>query len=324
MRLHPIAASSLALFVLLGFSIANAQDKEAVQPADKQNALEELLAERDSDKAMEAAIDHARKSGVSEQAILEARFLYHVDRREDAKIAAMLPEFLKRREGFKLEDSAIFALEEDWLAVVEYVQAIDALEKNDKASFKKHITEAFWLSPRQAAAFAPQVERIRLEEFMRAVKVDFTTSLQAVNQGDTVALEALISGKKALLLHFWSPLSPECEAAMPDFAATAAELEAHGVAVASLIPENSPKQLSAARAMIDSLEGKPCGRWLVDSLKKPLGRELRVQNLPTMVLVSSQGAVLFNGDPTDDGFWKSLNAIDAAITRPKSSLEKTK
>lgn len=316
--------SSLALFVLLGLSIANAQEKAATSPADKQNALEELLAERDSDKALDAAIDNARKCGVSEQAILEARFLYHVDRREDSKIAAMLSEFLKRRDGFKLEDSAIFALEEDWLAVLEYVQAMDALEKNDKASFKKHITEAFWLSPRQAAAFAPQVERIRLEEFMRSVKVDFTTSLQAVNQSDAVALEALISGKKALLLHFWSPLSPECEAAMPDFATTAAELEAHGVAVASLIPENSPKQLNGARAMIDSLEGKSCGRWLVDSLEKPLGRELRVQNLPTMVLVSPQGAVLFNGDPTDDGFWKSLNTIDAAITRPKSSLEKTK
>lgn len=324
MRLHPIAASSLALFIGLGFSLSTAQDKDAVQPADKQNALEELLAERDSDKALGAAIDNARKNGVSEQAILEARFLYHVDRREDSKIAAMLPEFLKRRDGFKLEDSAIFALDEDWLAVVEYVQAMDALEKNDKASFKKHITEAFWLSPRQAAAFAPQVERIRLDEFMRTVKVDFATSLQAVKQGDAVALDALIQGKKALLLHFWSPLSPECEAAMPDFSATAAELESHGVAVASLIPENSPKQLNAARAMIDSLDGKPSGRWLVDSPEKPLGRGLRVQNLPTMVLVSPQGAVLFNGDPTDDGFWKSLNAIDAAITRPKSSLEKTR
>lgn len=324
MRLHPIAASSFALMILLGFSVLNAQDKDTVPPAEKQNALEELLAERDSDKALDAAIEAARKCGVSEQAILEARFLYHVDRREDARIAAMLPEFLKRRDEFKLKDSAIFALEEDWLAVVEYVQAMDALEKNDKTSFKKHITEAFWLSPRQAAAFAPQVERIRLEEFMRTVKVDFTTSLQSVKQADTVALDALISGKKALLLHFWSPLSPECEAAMPDFAATAAELEAHGVAVASLIPENSPKQLNAARAMIDSLEGKSCGRWLVDSLEKPLGRELRVQNLPTMVLVSPQGAVLFNGDPTDDEFWKSLNTIDAAITRPKSSLEKTK
>jgi len=324
MRLHPIAASSFALMILFGFSVLNAQDKDTVPPVEKQNALEELLAERDSDKALDAAIEAARKCGVSEQAILEARFLYHVDRREDARIAAMLPEFLKRRDEFKLKDSAIFALEEDWLAVVEYVQAMDALEKNDKTSFKKHITEAFWLSPRQAAAFAPQVERIRLEAFMRTVKVDFTTSLQSVKQADGVALDTLISGKKALLLHFWSPLSPECEAAMPDFAATAAELEAHGVAVASLIPENSPKQLNAARAMIDSLEGKPCGRWLVDSPDKPLGRELRVQNLPTMVLVSPQGAVLFNGDPTDDEFWKSLNTIDAAITRPKSSLEKTK
>jgi hypothetical protein len=43
-----------------------------------------------------------------------------------------------------------------------------------------------------------------------------------------------------------------------------------------------------------------------------------------MVLVSTDGAVLFNGDPTDDGFWNALTKLDATITRPQSSLEKAK
>lgn len=324
MRLQPLA---LLTFTLLASVAANAADESAGSPppaVTKEAALDNLLAERDSDKALETAIEVARKSGVNEQAILEARFLYHVDRREDAKLAAMLPEFLKRRDEFKIEDSAIFAVKEDWLAVVEYVEAMDALARNDKDAFKKHVTEAFWLSPRQASAFAPQVERIRLEECMRSVKIDFSITLQQVKQGEPVALDALITGKKALLLHFWSPLSPECEASMPDFASTAAELEAHGVSVASLIPENAPKQLDGARAMLAALDGKQAGRWLVDSAEKSLGRELRVQNLPTMVLVSPEGKVLFNGDPTDDEFWVALNKIDTAITRPKSSLEKEK
>lgn len=323
MRFHSLARLSLAAFVMIGSCFAQTQEDE-LSAASKKTALDNLLAERDSNKALESAIGIARKNGVSEQAILEARFLYHVDKREDAKIAAMLPEFLKRRDDFKLEDSAIFAVKEDWLAVIEYVEAMDALEKNDKAAFKKHITEAFWLSPRQAAAFAPQVERIRLEECMRAVKMDFSIALQPVRAGDAVALKTLISGKKALLLHFWSPLSPECEAAMPDFASTAAELDAHGVPVVSLISDNTPKQLGAARTMIQSLEGKPSGAWLIDSAEKPLGRELRVQNLPTMVLLSLEGSVLFNGDPTDDEFWEALRKIDAGIARPKSSLETTK
>jgi hypothetical protein len=325
MRMH-----ALLLPLIAAISTAMAEPsspvpaKSGVGPSPREAALDNLLAERESIKALVAAITDARKNGVSEQAILEARFLYHVDRREDAEIAVMLPEFLKQRDGFKLEDSAIFSVKEDFLAVIEYVQAIASLGKGDKDAFKKHITEAFWLSPRQASAFTPHIERLRLEEAMRAVKIDFSIKLAQMNSGDPVALETLISGKKALLFHFWSPASQECEAAMPDFVATTVPLSANGIAVVSLVPDDSPKLLTDARAMIRPLGDKPPGAWLIDSKEKSLGRELRVQSLPAMVLVSSDGKVLFNGDPTDDEFWETLKKIDARITRPESPDEHAK
>ena len=282
-------------------------------------ALDTLLSERESDKAFDAAIVGARKNGISEQAILEARFLYHVDRREDDAIAAMLPEFLKQREVFKLEDSQIFSVKEDWLAVLEYVQAIDSLKKGDKTAFKSHITEAFWLSPRQASAFAPHIDRMRLEEAMRAVKIDFTTKLIPVTAGDPVPLDKLVADKKAMLLHFWSPLSRECEASMPDFITTAKSLSEKGIAIVSLISDDSPKTLTAAREMIHPLGANPPGAWLIDSKENPLSRNLRVQGLPLFVLVANDGRILFNGDPTDDAFWEALTKIDPQIIRPASN-----
>ncbi|MEX1114552.1 MAG: hypothetical protein WEB53_04840 [Akkermansiaceae bacterium] len=111
----------LFLFLLVAMvhtAIAQPDQKQPA-PVSRETALDNLLSERDSDKALEAAIIDARKTGISQQAILEARFLYHVDRREDKAIAAMLPEFLKQRDLFKLEDSEIFGIKEDWLAVVE-------------------------------------------------------------------------------------------------------------------------------------------------------------------------------------------------------------
>jgi hypothetical protein len=322
MRTHSLI---LSLFAALSTVMAEPSPsaKSGAGPSPREAALDNLLAERESIKALDAAIADARTNGVSEQAILEARFLYHVDRREDAEIAAMLPEFLKRRDAFKLEDSAIFSVKEDWLAVIEYVEAIVALGKNDKDAFKKHITEAFWLSPRQASAFAPHIERLRLDEAMRAVKIDFSMKLIQVNSGDPVALETLVSGQKALLFHFWSPASQECEAAMPDFVATAIALSANGIAAVSLVPDDAPETLTKARALIRPLGGKPPGAWLVDSKDKPLGRELRIQNLPAMVLVSPDGKVLFNGDPTDDEFWEMLKKIDARITRPESGSDRS-
>ena len=125
-------AAILPLFAVLAAAAAETtappEEPEIAGGSPREVALDNLLSERDSDKALEDVIAAAMKNGVSGQAILEARFLYHVDRREDDAIAAMLPEFLKQREVFKIEDSAIFSVKEDWLAVTEYVQAIASLK----------------------------------------------------------------------------------------------------------------------------------------------------------------------------------------------------
>lgn len=312
----PLLIAPLLTLGSIAQPAAVAGDPSAVR---REAALDDLLAERESPEAFARAVEAARKQGVGEQAVLEATFLFHVDRREDARIAALLPEFLKRRDSFRLEDSAVFGYKEDWLAVVEYVQAIDCLGKGDREGFKKHITEAFWLSPRQAAAFAPHIERMRLDESMRSIQLDLGVALSPVAGGEPVSVAKLVDGRKALLLHFWSPFSRECEASMPDFAKSAAGFLTNGLAVVSLVPDDSPKLLEAAAGMIRGLDGKPCGAWLVDSKSKPFGIDLRVQSLPTMVLVSKEGRILFNGDPTDDAFWEALAAIDPAIKRPESA-----
>jgi hypothetical protein len=281
-------------------------------------AIDNLLSERGSQKALDAVINVAKKNGVSDQAILEARFLYHVDRREDAKIAAMLPEFLKQNETFKIGDSQIFSVKDDWLAVIEYVKAIAAIKNGDNNAFKSHITEAFWLSPRQASAFAPQIERMRLEEAMKTVKIDFTTHLRPLLPSDPVSLEKLMDGKKAMLIQFWSPKNRECKDTIPDFIITAKYLENKGIAVISLLPDDSPDLLTSARKFILSLGPKPPGSWLLDSKEKPFSTLLHLKSMPLFVLVSKEGKVLFNGDPTDDIFWDTLTKMDTSIVRPES------
>ncbi len=205
----------------------------------------------------------------------------------------MLPELAARKDAFKLEDSAIFGVEEDWKAVIEYVEAIAALRKEDKAGFKLHITEAFWLSPRQAAAFTPRIEKLRLEEAMEGVKIEFADKFLPLQSGDAVSLKTLSEGKKAVIFHFWSASSPECEEGMPDYVTTAKTLGEKGIAMISMLPESNPEALDAARKMIAPLGAKPPGAWLVDRKEKPLSRELRVQALPVFVLVSNEGKVLF-------------------------------
>ncbi|MEO0016958.1 MAG: hypothetical protein RLZZ522_241 [Verrucomicrobiota bacterium] len=292
------------------------QESPAASVSLSDAALEQLLSERGSPVALQAAIERARKHGVSEQAILEARFLFQVDRQDDAAIAAMLPEFSKRNEGFKLEESKIFATREDWLATYEYVQALAALKKRDKAAFKQHITEAFWLSPGQGAAFAPHIDRLRLEEAMSAVKIDFTAEFGIMNSTATQSLKKILGDNHALLLHFWSPWSDEGESGMADFALTAKTLAAHHIAVASLLPEDSEKLLRDAVVSIKKIPPPAPGAWLVDRWQQSLHRVLRVQAFPTMVLVATDGTILFNGDPAADGLWAALQKVNPEIHRP--------
>lgn len=305
---------------MLSVATAQPEDKPlesgGIHQSPREVALDNLLSERESLKALDAVIAAAREAGIKEQAILEARFLYHVDRREDDAIAAMLPDFLKQQEAFRIEDSAIFSVKEDWLAVTEYVQAIASLKKGDKDAFKTHITEAFWLSPRQASAFAPHIDRLRLEESMRAVKIDFEMKFVALRGGEAVSLKSVMGDKKAMILHFWSPASRECEASMPDFVITAKALGEKGVAVVSFLPDSTPETVTAARGMLHPLGMQAPGAWLVDQKENPLLRELRVQTMPVFVLLSNEGRVLFNGDPSDDGLWDALKKLDPQITRP--------
>jgi len=279
-------------------------------------AVEHMLTERESPAALDKAIAEAKKQGASEQSQFEARFLFLVDRNDDEGIAALLPEMLKRKDSFKLEDSEIFAVKEDWLAVVEYVQAVDTMKKGDSEGFKKHILEAFWLSPRQGAAYAPHIEKMRMQEAMKDLHYEFNQEFEPLKGKQKVKLKEVVAGRKAVLFHFWSPWSRECENTMPDFAAAAKVFEAHGIAVISVVSEDEPKLLEEGRTMVAKLGEHPPGTWVRDDEKQPLDRLFRVQGIPVMVLLSPEGHVLFNGSPGDDALWKALAAISPDIKRP--------
>ncbi|MCU0794650.1 MAG: redoxin domain-containing protein [Akkermansiaceae bacterium] len=304
-----------AIFLIFATASPGKAEEAAAPPASLREAVDLMLSVRDSTEKLEEAIRTARDLGATEQAALEARFLFHVDRHEDEAIAALAPEFTKRKPLFRLEDSEIFGVEEDWLAVVEYVLAIAALEKGDRDGFKRHITEAFWLSPKQGAAFAPHIDRLRLEDAMKNVRVDLQQEKTSLDDRK-LRLANILGERKALFLHFFSPWSRECEESLPDFATAAKALNAAGLAVATIIGESSPEVRQETLALLAATNSPPPGTWLLDDPSAPLARQLRVQSAPTMVLVSREGAVLFHGHPSDDGLWEAVSKIAPEFQRP--------
>lgn len=313
---------ALGVFISIA-SLLSAQEEAADAPkmTPKEDAIEQLLSERDSTEALEKAILSARKLGVSEQAILESKFLFHIDRAEDAEIAKMLPDLVKQGENFKLSDSQIFGSEDDWLAIIEYSRAIVALQKGEKQEFKKHITEAFWLSPSQSAAFAPHIQRLRLMDAMKEVKLDRERKYLNTLDAESTSLGKIMADKKGTLLHFWSPLSPECEATLADFFITAELLTKNGIGVASVLPEASEKVNAAAKAMLVATGKNIVGHWMVDAENSPLSTQLKVQTVPTVVLLDSEGKVVYNGHPGNEEFWILLEKLNPEIKRPEMREE---
>ena len=64
------------------------------------------------------------------------------------------------------------------------MQAIASLGKGDKDAFKKHITEAFWLSPGQAAQLAEMLQymNLRVRGLIESVKSKPTTDRVTLEQ----------------------------------------------------------------------------------------------------------------------------------------------
>jgi hypothetical protein len=83
-----------------------------------------------------------------------------------------------------------------------------------------------------------------------------------------------------------------------------------------LVFESTPEALGDAKSIVNALGSPPPGAWLLDREKDSLHRMLRIQSVPSMVLVSPEGRVIFNGHPSEDRLWEALSALAPDIRRP--------
>jgi peroxiredoxin len=307
--------AALLTGVFLCTACGESPPAEVPTPANKEELLQTLFEAQDK-ASLQATIAEARKAGISEQAILEARFVALVDEGDNAAIGKLAADLEKAAKNFRTEDSAIFAAKEEFLAVLEYARALAALETGDHEGFERHIKEAFWLSPNQGPAFAPHIERLRLDQAMAQLQFNFERNVILQESGKSVSLAEARGEASHVLLHFWSPWSEECAAFLEDFIATSNELTENGIAVISILAETSPEALPDAKSFVADTENKPACTWILDDPKDPLSTELRLTNLPTFVLIHKDGRVLFNGHPAEEGLWNQLKQAVPTIERP--------
>lgn len=300
-------------------ALLDAKNQKNQASDSKEAILDQLFSALGYGEEFDTALKKAKQAGIHPQVILEARFLNLVDLGDHAAIAAMLPELIERRDSFNPDHSEVFAIKDDWLAIIHYAQALAALEKNDESGFKKHITDAFYLSPRQAPVFSPHIEKFRLGKAMQSLSFPLQKSLQSQSNGKSIALSQLMKGNKAIILYFWSPMSRDIQVNLPDFIITSKACHANNMPVLAILTGKYPEMLQDAEMLRKEDASQAQCTWLMDSNKDSLASLLHVKDLPTMVIVSPEGKILFNGQPSDDAFWATLKKISPEFKKPNRS-----
>ena len=309
---------AVIVFLIASFPLQG--QEAAADPRDE--LIASLLSEREGARFQDF-LTQAKALDLPRQVRVEARFLYHVDKGEHALIAAMVPELEALRRDFSPNSSEIFSQVEDFEAIISYAKALGALETGDDAAFKSHITEAFWLSPQQAGAFAPHIERFRIAALMKTLRLDLERPLKALNaEADFLPRNLLeAADSEALVLHFWSPWSREVELSMEDFKRTSAVLQKADIPLISVLLGGGGEDIITDARAVAQEHAASKGHWVVDHETSPLAASLRVSRLPTMVIVAKDGSIRFNGSPVEAAFWDQLRAIDPSLRRPARAAE---
>lgn len=285
--------------------------------ATRDKLINDLMESRGKE-AFNAAYLAGSQAGLPQQTLIEARFLYLVDEGDQASLAAYAPTLKKQLPNFNIDDSTIFSTREDFQSIVEYTQALAALENNNQELFKKHITEAFWLSPAQAGLFEPLITESRLKEAMKKITLDLGEPVEdQKNKSQKTSLKAIIDDSPAVLLHFWTPWIQQSIESMTLYSTISKTLTEKKIpSVSVLLTGTEDSRKDADHFLKESGVGIP-GHWIVDRNKNSLVSLFRVQSFPVVILISKEGKVLFNGNPEDPVLWQELKKLNPEITQPQ-------
>ncbi len=285
-------------------------------PNEKEKLLEALMSAPNL-ASLNQAIERGKKAGLPEQMFLEARFVFLVNEDDHAALAKLSTKLEAHLPKFSPDNTMLFAVEEDFASIVEYTKALAALEKNETTLFKKHITEAFWLSPSHAAQFAPLINDLRTKEAMNKITLDLDREFEdQKSKGATKSLKSIASDSPAFLIHFWSPWVQQSMAAMEEISTVSETLIKNKIPVTSILLSSTDEAKKDAQTFLAGDGAKNPGHWLIDTETSSLGSLMRVSAFPTVVLVSREGKVLFNGDPADARLWDKLAGLNPTIVPP--------
>jgi len=258
----------------------------------------------------------ATTAGIHQQVILEATFLYYVDTENYKGIASIQERFQEHLNKFDTNQSKIFATKEQWQSVIQYGLALKALHNNQEELFKKHITEAFWLSPETSSAFSHHITSLRNKKFMAKISITPEREMLTLAEQTPVTFKSIIKDNDAIVLRFWSPWNQQIDTTYPYIISAAKQCSKSNIAFASILTGDDKALIESAQEIVNTEKPSLASQWLIDSKQKSFTKQLRVSDLPTMIIVTKEGKVSYHGSASNNLFWEKLSMINPKIEKP--------
>lgn len=318
------AVKLLVIYLLPHLSLAQLKDPQAPLPQEatpKEQIITKLFLDRDPDNFAQS-ITQAKAIGIPSQMLLEASFLFNVDHRKFKNVIQISKQFEQTKDDFRPKNSYLLTTKEEWLAVIEYGKALEAYFANDQATFKKHITQAFWLSPDNAPIFAQHIEELYKEELKKTFTLDKTITLTNILEKDPsknqITIEQLSKDKKALILLFWSPWNLENQETLIITEILAHQAQQNNITLTHILSkERDAQTLMRAKDFAKIAHKDIPSHWLLDKNSSPsLQSQLLISKLPQAVIFSPSGKIIAHASLTDDKFWQALKNIAPNISSP--------
>lgn len=285
--------SIISLILILNFCMSLSFSQEEDTPL-----KEAIFLERDS-QVFKQLLNQAKKEKFSTQTLFEAEFIYTIDLNNLAEIGKLAEKYNleQLKKEFNQIRSVIFSSKDEYRSVVLFIHAVKSFLNEEDAAFKAQIKEAFWLSPEQAPTFANLITKAKVRELKKNYRLPQNLKFHLQNTKKEIThWGSIIPNQQAILLYCYSPWNDMSFQTADEVKDIHKKCSINNIAHIQHKIETADDAIPENTLYIKDVGSSNAHIWTTETFKFSLLEQLKITQIPTLILIDNSGKILFHGN----------------------------